>query len=121
MAAVSVSKGEVLRPRTRCLCLQVEQFVARAGKPLEVPARALDAAVHAPHLEAAAADISQVVSALSSAIPRICTSHIACHELFVRLGAALCTRCTSRLLQKPSRFGTQQCVPICRGLLDTKT
>jgi hypothetical protein len=41
--------------------------VAAAGKPLEAPARALDAALHAPHLEAAAADVSRVVSVLSSA------------------------------------------------------
>lgn len=40
--------------------------MAAAGKPLEAPARALEAALHAPHLEAAAADVSQVVSALSS-------------------------------------------------------
>jgi hypothetical protein len=42
--------------------------VAAAGKPLETPARGLDAALHAPHLEAAAADVSRVVSALSSAL-----------------------------------------------------
>ena len=41
--------------------------MAAAGKPLEAPARGLDAALHAPHLEAAAADVSRVVSALSSA------------------------------------------------------
>ena len=44
--------------------------MAAAGKPLETPARGLDAALHAPHLEAAAADVSRVVSALSSALQR---------------------------------------------------
>ena len=64
-----------LVPRTTCLLqsrkgnvtMQVDQFVGAANKALEGPSRALDAALHGPHLEAAAAAVGQVASALGSA------------------------------------------------------
>lgn len=64
-----------LVPRSTCwlqsrkgnVNMQVDQFVGAANKVLEGPSRALDAALHGPHLEAAAAAVGQVASALGSA------------------------------------------------------
>ena len=67
--------ARTIRP---CACPQVDMFVADASKTLEPARAALDAALHGPHMEAAAADLAEVASALASAPRRVCRRLSAC-------------------------------------------